>query len=87
MNSLPDADPSKPCEAFVASTIRFVGGQDGPPERELKLHLATLPGDERSVQRAYLARLRYDNAKSWDVALCIVATNPNIETCDHDQVR
>ena len=62
VNSLPDADPSKPREEFVASTIRFIGQQDGPPERELKSHLASLLADECSVQRAYLARLQYDNA-------------------------
>jgi hypothetical protein len=79
MNALPDGDPSRPREEFVASTIRFLGEQDGPPERELKSHLATLLADERAVHRAYLARLQYGNSTTWDVALCLAATNPDIK--------
>lgn len=78
MNHLPDADPPRPPEEFSAPTIRFIGEQDGPPERELKSHLAKLLSSEQSVHRAYLARLQYGDATSWDVALCIAAANPNV---------
>jgi hypothetical protein len=79
MSGLPDANSSKPSEEFCASMGRFLGEQDGSPERELKLHIATLLKGEPSVHRAYLARVLYDCAPSWDVALCIAATNPNAQ--------
>ena len=72
---LPDGDPSRHDE-FVASTLRFVGEQDGLPERDLKAHLATLLRSEPAVHRAYLARVQYESATHWDVALCLAATAP-----------
>lgn len=75
---IPDGKPSRPPEEFVATTIEFVGEQDGPPERELKGHLATLFKSEPSVNRAYLARVLYNNAEECEVTLCLSATNPDV---------
>jgi hypothetical protein len=74
---IPEGTPSKPVENYVATTVHFVGEQDGPPERELKEHLATLLKLEKAVHRAYLARVRYNNRENYDVALCLRATNPD----------
>jgi len=76
---IPDGDPTRPREEFVAQTIQFVGEQDGPPERELKSHLAKLLTSERTVHRAYLARVQYDDATNWDVALCLASTDPDVQ--------
>jgi hypothetical protein len=75
---IPDGTPSRPTEEFTAPTIRFVGEQDGPPERDLKSHIAELLTNELEVDRAYLARVQYDDAENWNVALCLAATNPDI---------
>jgi hypothetical protein len=77
MSNLPDANPSKPSEESYHSMIRFLGEQDGSPERELKSHIAALLKGEPSVHRAYLARLLYDCEPLWHVALCIAAKNQN----------
>ncbi len=75
---IPDGTPSQPTEEFIAPEIRFVGEQDGPPERDLKSHLVDLFADEPTVRRAYLARVQYDDSQNWDVALCLAAREPDI---------
>ena len=50
--------------------IRFVGEQDGPPERQLKETLSTVFRG-RDVARAYLARVTYEDPSNPAVALCI----------------
>jgi hypothetical protein len=77
---IPDGTPSRPAEEFTAPTIRFVGEQDGPPERDLKAHIADLLRNELEVDRAYLARVQYDDTPSWSVAPCLAATKPDIPT-------
>jgi len=52
-------------------TIIFIGEQDGPPERELKTELTALFGQLRLVTTAYLARVRYGDAGTVQVALCV----------------
>jgi hypothetical protein len=49
----------------------FVGEQDGPPEEELKNKLVILFGQLRLVNIAYLAVVRYGDAVSPNVALCV----------------
>ena len=63
----PDPEPSRH-EKLTIFKVEFVGEQDGPPERELKLRLVMLFENEPSVRRAYLARVRYENASTTDVA-------------------
>ena len=60
-------------DQFRVASPRFVGEQDGPPERELKGRLCLLFGGEKGVYRAYLARVAYGDATSYSVALCIRA--------------
>ena len=44
-------------ESRVAKSIRFVGEQDGVPERELQGRVVPLLAKRGVVERAYLARL------------------------------
>jgi hypothetical protein len=50
---------------------RFVGEQDGPPERELKERLVEFFRRDQSVQIAYLARVVYGDQIAVGVALCL----------------
>src|SRR5688500_13564542 len=68
---IPEGAPSRPTEEFVASNIRFVGEQDGPPERTLKTHLVELFSTEPALVRAYLARVQYGAEPGSEVALCL----------------
>jgi hypothetical protein len=52
--------------------IRFVGEQDGKPERELKVAFCKLFASGDAVQRAYLLRVNYGNPSITDVALALV---------------
>ena len=61
-------------EQFHIRAVRFVGEQDGTPERELKQALQVLLSEAATVSRAYLARLQYDDAAGDHVALCLAAT-------------
>ena len=56
---------------MTKARVRFVGEQDGPPERELKRALAELCQRSRRVTRAYLARTEYDRPGVHHVALCL----------------
>jgi hypothetical protein len=51
--------------------IRFVGEQDGQPERELKLALCRLFVSGNAVHRAYLVRVNYGDPSITDVALAL----------------
>jgi hypothetical protein len=62
--------------SFVAKAIRFVGEQDGVPERELKERVAPLLVGSGAVERAYLARVAYGSSSPEVVALCLRATRP-----------
>ncbi len=59
-------------EELQVPQLRFLGEQDGPPERELKCRLAEFFERDKTVNRAYLARVAY-GAKSFAVALCFRA--------------
>jgi hypothetical protein len=51
--------------------IRFVGEQDGPPERDLKKRISSLLERAPAVERAYLARVEYTKPPGKAVVLCI----------------
>ena len=55
-------------------TITFLGEREGKPERELKSALRRRFTDMRTVERAYLARVRYGNAGPGEVALALVVS-------------
>lgn len=60
--------PQHPEELRVPA-VEFVGEQDGPSEQILKDRLESFFVQDKSVHRAYLAKIRIGSAES--VALCI----------------
>ena len=60
--------PKHPVEMRVPK-VEFIGEQDGPPEQVLKERLTELFQRNRSVQKAYLARIRIGDQTG--VALCL----------------
>ena len=54
------------------SKIKFLGEQDGVPERKLKTRLADLFSSISSVTGAYLVRIDYGNPDEFNVALCLL---------------
>lgn len=52
--------------------VRFLGEQDGEPERELKARLSAVLEPRPLVDRAYLAQVAYAGAQGVTVALCIL---------------
>ena len=63
-------------ESHVAKTMRFVGEQDGVPEREFKERVVPLLDGNAIVERGYLARVVYESSSSEVIALCLVARQP-----------
>jgi len=61
----------RPLQQVIVQTVHFLGEQDGTPEQELKDKLVILFGQLRLVNVAYLAVVRYGNAVSPNVALCV----------------
>lgn len=61
----------RPTEELVAHGLAFLGEQDGPPERILKSKLSGLFAGYKNLVQAYLARVRYREAKSESVCLCL----------------
>ena len=59
----------KKSEQVRVPEIRFLGEQDGPPERLLKDRLADFFRRDRSVSRAYLARVDFGEGKDASVVL------------------
>jgi len=55
----------------VERSIRFVGEQDGEPERLLKNALTAQFSGDATVTRAYLSRVEYEDGAH--VALCLAA--------------
>ena len=51
-------------DEFTAPDITFLGERDGPAERRLKEALGVVLGLDRSVIRAYLARVLHDGKAS-----------------------
>jgi len=62
----------KHAEEFQVPRLRFIGEQDGPPERELKRRLTEFFLRDQTVNTAYLARVAY-GTESFAVALCLRA--------------
>jgi hypothetical protein len=58
-------------EEIQVPKIRFLGEQDGVPERELKTRLVEFFQRDQSVVKAYLARVAYDERSRVAVALCL----------------
>ena len=58
-------------ESRTEPRIEFLGEQDGPPERELKVVLTAEFAGHAHVMRAYLARVGYHPDAVPAVALCI----------------
>lgn len=63
-------------ESHVAKTLRFIGEQDGVPEREFKERVVPLLAGSGIVERGYLARVAYESASAEVVALCLLAQQP-----------
>jgi SseB protein C-terminal domain len=57
-------------QEFEVRRLRFLGEQDGPPERELMSDLADLFRRGQNIKTAYLAQVAYGE-KSFAVALCL----------------
>ena len=62
-------------QELTVPAIKFVGEQDGRPERDLKARLVKLFRDKPSVERAYLARTEYGDTTGMQVSLCVVSSN------------
>lgn len=62
---------SRPAEQLRAPVIKFIGEQDGLPERDLKALFVELFREKPTVQGAYLARADYGDATGANVALCV----------------
>lgn len=63
-------------ESHVAKALRFIGEQDGIPEREFKERVVALLVGSGMVERGYLARVAYESASAEVVALCLLAEDP-----------
>lgn len=61
----------KKSEEIRAHEIRFLGEQDGPSERLLKDKLADFFRRDRSVTKAYLARVEFGEGKEASVVLAL----------------
>jgi len=71
---------ARPPEHWTAPQIRFIGEQDGASEKDLKLSLIELFRNYPALERAYLARVQYEDADAIHVALCLAGpTDHNIE--------
>jgi hypothetical protein len=74
-----NAKPQRPMQERENGGLRFLGEQDGVPERELKERLSTLFSENGIVHKAYLSRVKYvDSAEA--VALCVCSHYGAIET-------
>src|SRR5580704_7536699 len=63
----------RPPQQIRARRLKFVGEQDGPPERTLKARLIELFEQKGGVRRAYLARITFEGTDAHSVALCLYA--------------
>jgi len=58
-------------EKIQVPKLRFLGEQDGVPERELKDRLVKFFQCDQSILTAYLARVAYTDPSPLVVALCL----------------
>jgi len=63
----------KRLERFWTAKVRFLGEQDGPPERELKAKLVQMLDTGSDVYRAYLVRVAYGMSPLVSVALALLS--------------
>lgn len=56
---------------FIARTVRFIGEQDGPPERTMKDRLSYALKQLEEPLRAYLCQVQYEGENQANVALCV----------------
>src|SRR5262245_58493710 len=73
---MPQPDPDSKMEQFHISGLRFLGGHDGPTERELKSRLIGLFWREKEIRRAYLAVVAYEESGGPSVGLCLRTDAP-----------
>ena len=71
---------AKPAELQRRERLRFLGEQDGPPERELKAIFAAAFRRTPAVRSAYLARVAYGEDAGGGVALCVRSDAPEDES-------
>lgn len=69
--------PRRAPRELLQPKFRFLCEQDGPPERELRDRLIDLFGGTANVERAYLARVEYDDPAAYNVALCLRTVSGN----------
>src|SRR5258708_37084240 len=62
---------TRPNQKVRVDGVEFVGAQEGPNESTLKAALVELFSQEHTVTRAYLARVKYGEAATVHVALCL----------------
>ena len=67
---------AKPPEILRRQRVRFLGEQDGAPERALKAIFAAAFRRTPAVRSAYLARVAYGEEPGESVALCVRSTAP-----------
>ena len=58
-------------EQLVVPEVKFLGEQDGPPERDLKQELIELFRPKHEITAAYLAKVSYGTDPQVNVALCL----------------
>ena len=58
-------------EKLDVPAVTFLGEQHGPPEGILKAKLSELFSPRENVQRAYLARVHYEDPTTVSVSLCM----------------
>jgi len=61
----------QPTRVLRPERIRFVAEQDGIPERKLKAALTEVFDRFQSIDKAYLARVSYDESTETSVTLCL----------------
>lgn len=62
---------SRPPEKWYAPKIRFVGEQDGPVEWRIKAEWNATLVQHSNIERAYLARVAYEDPQEFNVVLAI----------------
>jgi hypothetical protein len=60
-------------QKMTVKKLRFLGEQEGRPERMLKEKLAASSDFGREIDRAYLARVYFENRSEASVTLCLRA--------------
>jgi SseB protein C-terminal domain len=60
-------------ESTIVTKLRFLGEQEGHPEQMLKEKLTVLFDLGRKIDRAYLARVHFENRPGVSVTLCLRA--------------